>query len=294
MQWGGTLKRWSSGPVIGTLVASACLLAIYIVIEIFSGSYAGLPHRLLKRRTFRFQLTCQALIFGAFFALLYYLPIYFQVVSKVSPAESGVRTIPLIGGASVFAAISGSIIALTGEFQPLLVLGHSLTCISCGLISTLHEGSDVAHYVGYQIIGGVGVGLSAQLAVIVCQQIVEPDDLAIANALALFFQFMGGAVFLSTAQSIFQNRLLQALSHELPEISPQVIIAAGATRLHTVLSAEQIGRGIHSYLVGLNGTFILGVSLAGFGAVVGISSVIFDRRKLKGKLGVPATSEDTV
>ena len=36
---------------------------------------------------------------GAFFELLYYLPIYFQSVDGVSASESGIRNIPLVLGA---------------------------------------------------------------------------------------------------------------------------------------------------------------------------------------------------
>ena len=39
---------------------------------------------------------------GAFFELLYYLPIYFQSVDGVSASESGIRNIPLVLGACKF------------------------------------------------------------------------------------------------------------------------------------------------------------------------------------------------
>lgn len=49
---------------------------------------------------------------GEFFALLYYLPIYFQSVDGVSASESGIRNIPLVLGVceyplNMFAAYEG-------------------------------------------------------------------------------------------------------------------------------------------------------------------------------------------
>ena len=287
LQWGGSIKPWSSGSVIATLVMSGVLIIGFIFIEIYSPDHAGLPHKLLKVKTIRFQLAAQALIFGAFFCLLYYLPIYFQVVSGVDPAGSGVRSIPLIGGASIFAIAAGVIIMLTGEFQPLMIVGHSLTCIACGLIYTLQKGSSPGHWAGYEIIGGIGLGLSAQLAVIVCQQVVEPSDLATASGLALFFQFMGGAVFLTVAQALFQNKLVHSLAKNVPGVSPNDVISAGATGLRSVLSQQQLDGGVQSYLEGLRDAYILSIVLSGMGVVVGVACLFFDRRKLD--RGMPKT-----
>ena len=39
---------------------------------------------------------------GSFFALLYYLPIYFQSVDNVSASQSGIRNIPLVLGVGEF------------------------------------------------------------------------------------------------------------------------------------------------------------------------------------------------
>jgi len=41
---------------------------------------------------------------GEFFALLYYLPIYFQSVDGVSASESGIRNIPLVLGVCKYSA----------------------------------------------------------------------------------------------------------------------------------------------------------------------------------------------
>ena len=266
---------------------SGVLIIGFIFVEIYSPDHAGLPHKLLKVTTIRFQLAAQALIFGAFFCLLYYLPIYFQVVSGVDPAGSGVRSIPLIGGASIFAIAAGVIIMLTGEFQPLMIVGHSLTCIACGLIYTLQKGSSPGHWAGYEIIGGIGLGLSAQLAVIVCQQVVQPSDLATASGLALFFQFMGGAIFLTVAQALFQNKLVYSLAKNVPAVSPNDVISAGATGLRSVLSPQQLDGGVQSYLDGLRDAYILSIVLSGMGVVVGVVCLFFDRRKLD--RGMPKT-----
>lgn len=50
LQWGGTTKPWSSGDVIGTLVAFAVLTIAFVVVEWWMGDRAILQGSLMKRR----------------------------------------------------------------------------------------------------------------------------------------------------------------------------------------------------------------------------------------------------
>ena len=91
---------------------------------------------------------------------------------------------------------------------------------------------------------------------------------------------MGGAVFLTVAQALFQNKLVHSLAKNVPGLSPKTIISAGATGLRSILSPQQLDGGVQSYLDGLRDAYILSVVLAGLGVVVGVACLLFDRRKL--------------
>ena len=92
--------------------------------------------------------------------LLYYLPLYFQAVAGVNPAQSGVCIIPLLATSSVFAIVSGVIISMTGEFQLVMLIGNALLTIGSGLTYTLDVSSPACEGVGYQFFVGIGLGLS--------------------------------------------------------------------------------------------------------------------------------------
>lgn len=80
MQWGGASKPWNHRDVIGTLVGFAVLTIVFIINEWSMNERALLMPRLLKKRR---VWTTSAFIFlasGSYFSLIYYLPIYFQVV----------------------------------------------------------------------------------------------------------------------------------------------------------------------------------------------------------------------
>lgn len=98
MQWGGVTKAWSSADVVGTLVGFGIISIVFIALEIHLEERALIIPRLMKNKTLAFSFAFQVFNNGAFFVLLYYLPIYFQVVSGVSAAQSGVRNIPYILG----------------------------------------------------------------------------------------------------------------------------------------------------------------------------------------------------
>ncbi|KAK5747259.1 hypothetical protein LTR17_000394 [Elasticomyces elasticus] len=292
MQWAGITKPWSSRDVIGTLVGTGVLSIAFVVLEWYLGDRAAVNPRLLKNKTIGLMMVYQVLVSGTFFVLLYYLPIYFQSVSGVSPANSGVRNIPMIIGSCIFAITAGIIIAMTGEYQAFMIIGSTLICIGSGLIYTLGVGSGSGEWIGYQVLAGVGMGMAMQIGVTVSQAVVDPADLSEASAMAIFFQLLGGAIWIGVAQAIFSNRLVQGLSANLGAEGTMQVIAAGATGLRNLLAGDELQAAIESYMVGLRDAYAVSIALAGAGAIVGILSVVFDRRQIgKGMKAVVAVAE---
>lgn len=283
LQWGGVTKAWGDSEVVGTLVGAVVITAAFIAIERWQGERAIFVPRLLKMKSIWLNLAFCALNGSTFFVLLYYLPIYFQVVSGVSASQSGVRNIPYIVATSVFSIVSGVAITLTGEYQAIAVFGAIMSAVSAGLIYTLDAGSPARDWIGYQVLGGIGTGLTFQIPIIVAQAVVPPSDLATASALVLFFQCLGGAVFISVSQSLFSNRLLAAVADAaLPGVSPQHVLATGATELRVVFNPTQLATIIESYMVGLRDAYALAIALACSAFAIAVLAVVINRRTLKG------------
>ncbi len=97
-QWGGVTRAWDDADVIGLLVGAGLITILFIALEIRMGERALLLPRIIKQKTIALMCLFQAFNSGAFLTLLYYLPIYFQVVSGVSAADSGIRNLPYILG----------------------------------------------------------------------------------------------------------------------------------------------------------------------------------------------------
>ena len=185
MQWGGVTKKWSSGSVVGILVAFGILTILFAIVEWKQGERAVIVGRLLRQRTIAVGLLFAFFLGGAFFSLLYYIPVYFQVISNVSAAESGIRNLALVIAVSICTILSGGLISKFGHFVPLLIAGGVFMTIGSGLIFTLGLNSQSSMWIGYQVLAGIGIGLCIQVPIIAAQATVEPDDIAIVTAMTL-------------------------------------------------------------------------------------------------------------
>jgi MFS transporter, DHA2 family, glioxin efflux transporter len=280
IQWGGVSKAWNDSQVVGLLVGFCLLILVFAAIQYFSGERALLQGRLLKKRSVLMASLFTFFFAGSFFLLIYQLPLYFQSVLGVSPADSGVRNIPLLVGGSIFSILSGGIIAATGYYQPFLLGGSALVAVGSGLIYTMDANTGTGQWIGYQILAGVGVGFAIQTAVIVGQASVENEDISTVTAMILFFQTIGGAFFVQAGQSAFSNELLKSLPFTAPGVNPALVLATGASALRTTFKAEQLSGIIEAYILGQRDTYILSIALSGVAFIIALFS---EWKSIKGK-----------
>ncbi|KAF3490692.1 MFS gliotoxin efflux transporter glia [Arthroderma uncinatum] len=280
MQWAGVTKAWGSADVIGTLVGAGIITILFMLVEVFLKERAALNMRLLTAKPIAILMMHQICVCSCFFVILYYLPIYFQVVAGVSPAQSGVRIIPLLATSSVFAIVSGVIISMTGEFQLVMISGNILVTIGSGLMYTLGTDSPSREWVGYQLPLGIGLGLSVQVAIIVCQSIVDPSDLSSVSAIALFFQLLAGAIWLSVAQALFGNRLIRSLTSAFGSARAQDLFRVGPVGMRDLLRPDELQMAIQGYLDGLKNAYVVSMALGAFASLVAIVAIVLDRRSL--------------
>jgi MFS transporter, DHA2 family, glioxin efflux transporter len=76
-------------------------------------------------------------------------------------------------------------VSKVGYYQPFLWAGGIFMTVGSATIYTLDVKSRAAHYIGYQILAGIGGGLVIQLPVIVGQAIAARVDVAVTVAITL-------------------------------------------------------------------------------------------------------------
>ncbi|KAF2141776.1 uncharacterized protein K452DRAFT_308840 [Aplosporella prunicola CBS 121167] len=281
LQWGGTTKPWDSADVIGVLVGFGVIIIAFVVFEWWLDDRALMVPRLLKQKTIMLLSAFQFFNSGLFMLLLYYLPIYFQVVSDVSAAQSGIRNLPFILGIALLTIASGGIITVTGHYLPLILLGSILGTVGAGLIYTLGLHSPSSEWIGYQALAGIGSGLGIQVPIIVGQGIVDPIDVSSITAIIIFWQTVAGAIFVSVGQSLFANELISSVKKNLPGVNPGLVVSTGATELRHVFGPDQLPAVIRSYMDGLKNAYVLGIALEGVAVLIVFIMLVVDRRVLK-------------
>jgi hypothetical protein len=191
LQWGGLTLPWSSSTVIGLLVGFVLLLICFGIDQWFLGERAMLPKRLLKNRYIYQGMAYSFAIAGSYFLVLYFLPIYFQVIDNVSPIESGVRNLPLILSITLTTVGSGIGITATRRPMPFMIVSGVLSTIGVGLLYTLTIGSSSAKWIGYQVITGLGLGLGFQVPVSAVQATLPQIDIPSGSAMIICKYFSG-------------------------------------------------------------------------------------------------------
>jgi MFS transporter, DHA2 family, glioxin efflux transporter len=185
LQWGGVTLPWSDSKIIGLFVGFGLLLFAFSFNEWWSGERAMLPPRLLKNRYIHQGMCYSFTIAGTYFLVLYYLPIYFQVIDNVSPIESGVRNLPLILSITLATVVSGIGLTVIGRPMPFMVVSGILSTIGVGLLYTLNIGTGHSKWIGYQVLTGLGVGLGFQIPVSAAQATLPQIDIPSGSAMII-------------------------------------------------------------------------------------------------------------
>ncbi|KAG7284751.1 hypothetical protein NEMBOFW57_009362 [Staphylotrichum longicolle] len=266
---GGIKLPWSHSTPIGLLVGFGVISIVLVLVEWRQGEKAMVVPRIMKRRTILalalFNLTAQ----GSGFSRTYNLPIYFQAAQGVSPSESGIRTLPTVLTTSIISFVSSIALGKVGYYQPFLLVGALILTVGSGMIYTLEPDSSAGMYIGYQVLAAIGSGMVIQINVVVAQAISARSDMAVTVAIVLFWQFLGGTIGVSAAQSIMNNVIVNSLPADNPRISPAAVLAAGANGLRDAFpNPSDLAVVVNAYMAGLKAAWIWSIALSGIAFIV--------------------------
>lgn len=263
LQMGGTTWAWADGRIIALFVVSGVLAIGFFIEQVYMGESALVPRKLLTlSRTVPAALIFAFFLGATFFTFVYFLPQWFQVVQGVDAVDSGVRTLGFLLAQVVATLGAGVGVKKLGYFAPFMWASLVLAAVGSGLITTFNVDTPSSQWLGYQIIYGLGIGFGMQQAVVAVQAVVPQELVAMGSALVMFCQLLGGSIFVSVAETVLNNRLLQQLDAHIPGVAPAEILAAGAGQLRTLVPAEYLGGVLQVYNDALVQTFQIGMVMA--------------------------------
>ncbi|CAD0023538.1 unnamed protein product [Aureobasidium pullulans] len=266
LQYAGQTHPWKSGQVIGLLIGFVAIVAVFISWEIFQKERAMIVPRL---RSVWVGSVFMFFFGGAYFTLLYYLPIYFQSIHNTSPIGSGVRMLALIIPLTIAAILQGFALSKIGIVPLFWIVGGAIGTIGCGLFYTMDAQTSTAKWIGYQILVGFTSGWTFQVAIANAQVHAKPEDLSQVSAIVNFFVTIGGSFFISAVQCAFNNQVIKELVKNLPGTSPAMVLGIGATQIRQEFTALQVPIVLDAYMVGLKAVFAVTTAAFGISTFIG-------------------------
>lgn len=111
----------------------------------------------------------------------------------MTAVKSGIDNLPMILALVVSSLLAGGIITWMGYYTPFMILSSVLAAVGAGLITTFGVGTGHAHWIGYQIIYGLGVGFGMQQPIIAAQTVLSLEDIPTGTSLVMFAQTLGSS-----------------------------------------------------------------------------------------------------
>ena len=192
---------WASTTVIASFVTAAVLLTGFVVAELVQRE-PMLELGLFRVPTFSGALAAALAINGSLFSLLTYLILYFEQSLQLSPAQTGVRFLPLTGAIFLASGIAGRL----SERVPnrfLIAPGFALVGTGLLLMRGITPGSSWTHLLPGMILAGIGAGFVNVPLAATAIGIVQPARAGMASGINTTFRQVGTATGVAALGSIF-------------------------------------------------------------------------------------------
>ncbi|KAG9320323.1 hypothetical protein KVV02_002456, partial [Mortierella alpina] len=195
LNWGGSKYPWNDSKIIGLLCGGFVLAIVFILVEWKIHKEPIVPVHLFKIRNL--WSTYASLFFGgmSFFGILFYLPVYFQVVKGESATIGGLETIPFICAIAITSISSGIWVLKRGTYAFFPALGNALFTAGSALCIIFDQDTHRVVTVFVLLICGFGMGFMMQSTTLAVQAAVKPRS----------------GLGIAVVGSVFNNKLMDGL-----------------------------------------------------------------------------------
>ncbi|KAF9186348.1 hypothetical protein BGZ51_007306 [Haplosporangium sp. Z 767] len=243
--WGGTTYAWDSPVIIILFCVAAVLIGVLMWIE-SKAHEPIIPPRLFLNKTVSVLFGVNFLTGMAFLGVIFYSPIYFQVVKGVGATASGLHLLPMVLGLVMSSIGSGALMAKIRDYRIFIWIGTTMVAIGVGLCMLLDADSNMGEQIGYLLIVGLGIGLILQTCMLAAQAAVEKKDMAVVTALCGFMNSIGGGIGIAMCSALFNNHLtanFQKLPYEI------IMVIAEYNLAEEITAVQKLPMEAKSYVI---------------------------------------------
>ncbi|KAK6859844.1 MFS general substrate transporter [Apiospora arundinis] len=278
---------WGSLKIVGLLSGCAAGVLTFAAWQWWKQDGALIPPSIVMQRTVSAACLAGFFTYGALLIHTYFMPIWFQAVWGFTAIQSGIAMIPYFVANALFSLFSGIFVSKVGYFTPPAILGSAIGTVGCGMFTLFNPGMGTGMWIGLQILASAGFGMSIQQGFTAVQTVLSKDDVAVGTASVVAAQSLGGAVFISVGNNVFQARLRSVIAADnLQGIDVDAIVAAGATAFRHLVPSNELTQLILDYNKALQTVFLCAVPCAG---LAWMACCCLEWNSVKGKK--PSTTE---
>ena len=199
----GNEDGWTSAPVLGSLAASALLLACFVAVE----RRAREP--MLAPALFRIPAFMGTAVVAfaqsvALYPLFLFLAVYLQEGLAYSATETGLRLLPLTLVLLAVAPISGRLTGRIGLRAP-LVTGLVLIAVALLLMRGLEPTSSWTHLLPGFVVGGLAIGVISPALAAAMVGVLSAEQVGLASGINNTFRQLGIAVGIAVLGAVFTH-----------------------------------------------------------------------------------------
>ncbi|MEU7594410.1 oxytetracycline resistance efflux MFS transporter OtrB [Streptomyces sp. NPDC039022] len=238
---------WTAPASLVLFVLGAAGLALFVPVELRRGDEAVLPLRLFRRGGIALCSAVNFTIGVGIFGTVTTLPLFLQLVQGRTPTEAGLVVIPFMVGTIASQVVSGKLIAASGRFKKLAVVG--LGSMAGALLTLAAAGAATPMWGMTLTVGwlGIGIGLSQTVITLAMQNAAPKSQLGVANGASGLCRQIGGstgiAVLFSVLFAVALGRLADLLHSRRFESLLTDPSVTGDPANHRFLAMVESGRG---------------------------------------------------
>ncbi|GAB3617213.1 hypothetical protein GCM10027416_17700 [Okibacterium endophyticum] len=221
----GSQFDWWSLSTLFMVGGSVVMLGVAVVVEL-RVTEPILPMKLFRNRTFTLAVVASIAVGVAMFGTSIFLSQYMQMARGATPTESGLLTLPMIGGMLIASTIVGNLITRFGVWKPYMIAGAMSLTAGMGLMGTIHYDTSYLLVSIYMFLMGAGIGMVMQNLVLVVQTAVHPRELGVASSGVTFFRSLGGTIGVSAMGAVLASQVTAHLSNSADALK-QAIASLG-------------------------------------------------------------------
>ncbi|MYV97917.1 MFS transporter [Streptomyces sp. SID3343] len=225
-------KGWGDGLTIGSLIASAVLIAGFVAIEL-RVDQPLMPMRLFRNRNRSASYVVMALAAGGMMGAFLFITLYMQIVAGYSPVKAGLAYLPLCAGVMISAQFTSVMLPKIGP-RILLTVGPVLAAVGLFYLSLLEADSGyVSGLLPAMLVFGLGMGLIFVAIMSTAVAGIAPEDAGIGSAMLNVTQQIGGAVAIAVLTTIYSNAFDTELKHQVTKFGEKANVNVALTEGYT-------------------------------------------------------------